>query len=102
MASAGSSRAIEALAAAIGDQAYIDVAKWHLYLGDAKLHTLLAERLYPLIDDGTFTEAALADALANISVPLGGGKKTVSLADLMPSGSQADLLRAIEDYQRDQ
>ncbi|MFH7242512.1 MAG: DUF3181 family protein [Spirulina sp.] len=101
MASAGSSRAIEALAAAIGDQAYIDVAKWHLYLGDAKLHTSLAERIYPLIDDGTFDESALMDVLASFSVALGGGKKTVSLADLIPSGSQADLLRAIEDYQRD-
>lgn len=99
--SAGTSRAIEELAAALGDRAYIDVAKWHLYLGDAKLHTALAEALYPLIDDGSFTEAALAKVLAAISVPLGGGKKTVSLADLIPTGSQADLLRAIEDYQRD-
>jgi len=98
--SAGTSRAIEELAAAIGDRAYIDVAKWHLYLGDAKLHTPLAEALYPLIDDGTFTEAALTNVLANISVPLGGGKKTMALADLIPTGSQADLLSAIEDYQR--
>ncbi|QQE63688.1 Thylakoid-associated protein [Leptolyngbya sp. BL0902] len=99
--SAGTSRAIEEFAAAIGDRAYIDVAKWHLYLGDAKLHTALAEALYPLIDDGSFTEVALANTLAQISVPLGGGKKTVSLADLIPAASQADLLRAIEDYQRD-
>jgi hypothetical protein len=98
--SAGTSRAIEELAAAIGDRAYIDVAKWHLYLGDAKLHTTLAEALYPLIDDGTFTEASLTSVLANISVTLGGGKKTMALADLIPTGSQADLLNAIEDYQR--
>ena len=99
--SAGTSRAIEELAAAIGDRAYLDVAKWHLYLGDAKLHTVLAEALYPLIDEGNFSESALANALANIPVSLGSGKKTISLADLIPSGSQADLLRAIEDYQRD-
>lgn len=101
MANAGSSRAIEELAAAIGDRAYIDVAKWHLYLGDAKLHQALAEKLYPLIDEDKFTEAALAETLASTVVPLGGGKKTVSLADLIPAASQADLLRAIEDYQRD-
>jgi hypothetical protein len=99
--SAGTSRAIEELAAAIGDRAYIDVAKWHLYLGDAKLHTALAEALYPLIDEDRFSESALANVLAHIPVSLGGGKKMVSLADLIPSGSQADLLRAIEDYQRD-
>lgn len=99
--SAGTSRAIEEFAAAIGDQAYIDVAKWHLYLGDAKLHTVLAEALYPFIDDGSFTEAALVTVLENISVSLGGGKKTVALVDLIPASSQADLLRAIEDYQRD-
>lgn len=101
MASAGTSRAIEILAAAIGDQAYIDVAKWHLYLGDAKLHTVLAEALYADLEAGTFTETVLTAALDRISVPLGGGQRTISLADLIPAASQADLLRALEDYQRD-
>lgn len=101
MANAGTSRAIEELAAAIGDRAYIDVAKWHLYLGDAKLHQVLAEKLYPLLDDDRFSEAALTEVLASIAVPLGGGQKTVSLADLIPASSKADLLRAIEDYQND-
>jgi hypothetical protein len=33
--------AIERFAAEIGEQVYIDVAKWHLYLKDAHLHTAL-------------------------------------------------------------
>ncbi|MGL6338716.1 MAG: DUF3181 family protein, partial [Waterburya sp.] len=32
---------IEALAAQIGENVYIDIAKWHLYLNDAHLHTLV-------------------------------------------------------------
>ena len=43
---------IEELAAEIGDKVYIDVAKWHLYLQDAKLHTLVAEQVYPLLTGG--------------------------------------------------
>ncbi len=101
MANAGTAKAIEDLAAAIGDKAYLDVAKWHLYLGDAKLHTVLAEKLYPLLADNAFTEAALVDILASTSVALGGGKTTVPLASLIPAASQADLVRAVEDYQRD-
>jgi hypothetical protein len=101
MTNAGTAKAIESLAAAIGDKAYLDVAKWHLYLGDAKLHTALAEKLYPLLAEDRFTEAALKDILTNTPVVLGGGKKTISLADLIPTSSQADLVRAIQDYQRD-
>ena len=43
---------IEDLAAEIGDKVYIDVAKWHLYLKDAKLHTTLAEQVFPLLNNG--------------------------------------------------
>jgi hypothetical protein len=101
MSDASTARAIESLAAAIGDKAYLDVAKWHLYLGDAKLHTPLAEKLYPLVVDDAVSEAAVEAILAAITVPIGGGQKTVSLAELMPVGSRADLMRAIADYQRD-
>lgn len=101
MADPGTSKAIEALAAAIGDKTYLDVAKWHLYLHDAKLHTVLAERIYPLMADGRFTEAALIDILANISVAIGGGKKELPLADLIPASGAGDLAQAIEEYQRD-
>jgi hypothetical protein len=101
MSDASTTRAIEALAAAIGDKVYIDVAKWHLYLGDAKLHTPLAEKLYPLVTSDAVTESAVAEMLAGTAVAIGGGAKTVPLADLIPTGSKADLLDAIADYQRD-
>ncbi|HSM81755.1 MAG TPA: DUF3181 family protein [Nodosilinea sp.] len=101
MSDASTARAIEALAAAIGDKVYLDVAKWHLYLGDAKLHTALAEKLYPLVTGDRVSAAAVADILASTSVAVGGGQKTLTLADLIPAASQADLLDAIADYQRD-
>lgn len=101
MADASMARDIEQLAAAIGDKAYLDVAKWHLYLGDAKLHTPLAEKLYPLVTNNQLTEDALAEALQTTSVPIGGGRAQVTLRDLIPTGSQAELLHALEAYQRD-
>lgn len=101
MSNVSTARAIESLAAAIGDKVYLDVAKWHLYLGDAKLHTPLAEKLYPLVTGDKVTEAAVADILASTNVSLGGGQKTVTLADLIPAAGKADLLEAIADYQRD-
>ncbi|PSN16867.1 thylakoid-associated protein [filamentous cyanobacterium CCT1] len=101
MSDASTARAIEALAAAIGDNVYLDVAKWHLYLRDAKLHTPLAEKLYPLVVGDKVTDAAVTDILAGTPVAIGGGQKTVTLADLVPAASKADLLEAIADYQRD-
>jgi hypothetical protein len=95
------SEAIEKLAAMIGDNVYIDVAKWHLYLRDAHLHTALAEQLYPLLTKGSVTEAQVSNILKDISVKLGGGKLEVPLSDLLPMQSQVHLMDAIEDFQRD-
>ncbi|MGB3202056.1 MAG: DUF3181 family protein [Nodosilinea sp.] len=47
------------------------------------------------------TEAAVTDILASTPVAIGGGQKTVTLADLIPTTSKTDLLEAIADYQRD-
>jgi hypothetical protein len=101
MANTPSTPIIEALAAEIGEQVYIDVAKWHLFLTEAHLHTTLAEQVYPLLEDG-LSASAITSILKNISVPLGGGKITVPLADLIPASSQATLLKLLEEYQRDQ
>jgi Protein of unknown function (DUF3181). len=43
---ANTTQAIESLAAEIGENVYIDIAKWHLYLSDAHLHTVVAQQLY--------------------------------------------------------
>ena len=75
MTYSGTSKAIEDLAVAIGDKVYLDVAKWHLYLQDAKLHTPLAEKLYPLVDEDRVTENAVMDILQNTKIAIGGGKK---------------------------
>jgi hypothetical protein len=100
MAYISSTEAIEALAATIGENVYIDIAKWHLYLREAHLHTVLAEQIYPLMQQGNPTEKQVQDLLKAIPVKLGGGKVEVSLADLLPMQSQVHLMDAIEEYQR--
>ncbi|NEP47311.1 MAG: DUF3181 family protein [Moorea sp. SIO3C2] len=102
MANPTSTEAIETLAAEIGDKVYIDVAKWHLYLRDAHLHTTLAEQFYPLLIDNsnTITEDQMMPILQSIQVKLGGGKRQVPLADLLPMQCQMDLIDILEEYQR--
>jgi Protein of unknown function (DUF3181) len=96
-----SSEAIEKLAAEIGENVYIDVAKWHLYLRDAHLHTTLAERFYPMLKNGSVAESQVNDVLKSISVKLGGGKMEVPLSELLPMQSQVHLMDALEEFQRD-
>jgi hypothetical protein len=91
---------IEQLAAEIGDKIYIDVAKWHLYLKDAKLHTSLAEKAIPIIEEG-LTGDKLNGLLNSISIDLGGGKKKLPLADLIPATVQANLMDILQDFARD-
>ena len=97
-----STQEIEALAAEIGENIYIDVAKWHLYLAEAHLHTTLAEKLYPLIEDDQLEEDAVIAILREIPVKLGGGKKTLPLLDLLPMQCQVNLLDLLEEYQKQQ
>lgn len=100
MASTSSSQAVESLAADIGQNVYIDVAKWHLYLADAHLHTTLAEQLYPLIANNQLSEGKVQQILGNISVKLGGGKRELPLSDLIPMQSQVSLMDLLEEFQR--
>lgn len=91
---------IEKLAAEIGENVYIDIAKWHLYLSDAHLHTVLAEKLYPLIEDDAVNENAVTKILNEIPVKLGGGKKELPLVDLLPMQCQVNLIDLLEEYQK--
>jgi hypothetical protein len=100
MAYTSTSETIENLAADIGQNVYIDIAKWHLYLQDAHLHTVLAEKLYPLLEAGNVTEDNVLQTLRQISVKVGGGKLELPLADLLPMQSQVHLMDVLEDYQR--
>jgi hypothetical protein len=94
-------REIEELAAQIGENIYIDVAKWHLFLSDAHLHTILAERLYELIEDGAVNENSVTAVLQEIPVKLGGGKTQLSLLELLPMQCQINLMDLLEEYQKD-
>lgn len=100
MSYSNSSETIEKLAAEIGDNVYIDVAKWHLYLREAHLHTLLAEQLYPLLEQGTVSKDRVQSLLQSTTVSLGGGKRQLPLADLMPDAAQRQLIQVLEDFQR--
>jgi hypothetical protein len=99
MASSNTTEAIEALAAEIGENIYIDVAKWHLYLRDAHLHTTLAEQIYPLLTNKNLSEDQVQQILQRIPVKLGGGKREVPLADLLPMQCQVNLMDLLEEYQ---
>ena len=96
---ANSSEAIETLAAEIGENIYIDVAKWHLYLSDAHLHTVIAEKVYPLIEDNALNEDKVSQILQDIPIKLGGGKRELPLIDLLPMQCQVRLMDLLEEHQ---
>lgn len=101
MAKLSTSEAIERLAAEIGENVYIDVAKWHLYLNDAHLHTVLAERLFPLASSGApIQEDDVLQIVQSIPVKIGGGKREIPLIDLLPMQCQVNLIDTIEEFQR--
>lgn len=90
---------IEKLAAEIGENIYIDIAKWHLYLSDAHLHTQLAEQIYPLLERGEVAEQDVQQILQKIYVSLGGGKQTTSLVNLIPNTGIQDLMKLLQEFQ---
>lgn len=90
---------IESLAAEIGENIYIDVAKWHLYLSNAHLHTIIAEKVYSLLENNSVTENNVNQVLQEISVKLGGDKMEVSLKQLLPKECEKKLLEILKDFQ---
>lgn len=100
MATANSTELLESLAAEIGENIYMDIAKWHLYLGVAKLHTPLAEKLLPLVTGDSVSEDGVTKVLQDIPIKLGGGRKTLPLSDLMPMQCHVNLIDLLEDFQR--
>ncbi|WP_088243766.1 DUF3181 family protein [Calothrix rhizosoleniae] len=101
MASTNTSELIEALASEIGENLYIDIAKWHLYLSTAKLHTVVAEKVYPLLVEDTINEDRVVEVLRSISVKIGGGRREIPLIDLLPLQSQVHLVDILENFQRE-
>ncbi|MBE9097277.1 DUF3181 family protein [Tychonema sp. LEGE 07203] len=97
---ANTTQAIESLAAEIGENVYIDIAKWHLYLRDAHLHTVVAQQLYSMLENGNLDTDKVEGVLQGISVKLGGGKREMPLADLIPMQCQVQLMDVLEEFQR--
>ena len=100
MANLNTTEVIEAIASEIGENVYLDIAKWHLYLSNAHLHTLLAEQLYPILSAKSLDEDRVLHILQSIPVTIGGGKKEISLIDFMPMQCQVMLMDILEKYQR--
>ena len=90
---------IERLAASIAEEVYIDIAKWHLYLNDAHLHTPLAEQFYPLLVD-SIDEKIVTEVLTNTKVKVGGGRREIPLIDLIPTQAQSNLLEVLQKNRR--
>jgi hypothetical protein len=89
---------IEQLAAAIAEDVYIDIAKWHLYLNDAHLHRPLAEKFYPMLIS-VITSADVNKVLNETMIAIGGGKRSLPLSDLIPNSCQNRLLTILEEFE---
>ena len=98
MANDQTTQAVESLAAEIGENIYMDVAKWHLYLADAHLHTVVAEKVYPMIENEEVSEDGVIEILRQISVSLGGGRREVPLLELLHLQCQMNLMDLLEEF----
>lgn len=101
MAKTNTTELLETLAAEIGENVYIDISKWHLYLSDAKLHTVVAEKVYPLITSKSVNEDQVIKILESIPVKIGGGRTELPLLNLLPLQCQVILVDILEKYQRE-
>ena len=98
MANDQPTQAVDSLGAEIGENIYMDVAKWHLYLADAHLHTVVAEKVYPMIENEEVSEDGVIEILRQISVSLGGGRREVPLLELLPLQCQMNLMDLLEEF----
>jgi hypothetical protein len=89
-------RDLEDLSRAIADRLYVQVAGWHLYLGDAGLAQPLAIECAGRLEQGAAVCARLS--LEALQVPIGGGATRLPLARLVPAGQLRDLEELLEPY----
>ncbi|MFM9088229.1 MAG: DUF3181 family protein [Cyanobium sp.] len=87
---------LEELTQAIADRLYVEVAQWHLYLGDAGLAARLAQECAGRLDQGVAVCAR--QALEAVQVPIGGGATRLPLARLIPANQLRDLEEILEPY----
>lgn len=81
----------------IGDQIYIRIENWNLYLGDAGLARRLAIELLSNLEKGSKEATKLC--LEELLVKVGDGNKNVPLSSLIPA-SQINELEDILDSLR--
>jgi hypothetical protein len=86
------------LEVALADRLYLQVASWHLYLGDAGLAQPLAIECAARLDQGAAVCAR--QALEAVQVPIGAGSTRLPLARLIPAGQLRDLEEVLEPFCR--
>ncbi len=86
------------LEVALADRLYLQLAGWHLYLGDAGLAQPLAIECAARLDQGA--TVAARQALEAVQVPIGGGSTRLPLARLIPAGQLRDLEDVLEPFCR--
>jgi hypothetical protein len=89
-------RDLDELSRAIADRLYLQVAGWHLYLGDAGLAQTLAIECAARLDQGA--DVCARQALEAVQVPIGGGATRLPLARLVPAGQLRDLEDVLQPY----
>ena len=82
----------------IADQIYMQIASWHLYLGDAGLAEALAIECNSYLEQGP--AVAARHALESVQVQLAGGNTRLPLARLIPPGQLFELEEILEPYCR--
>ncbi|MFY8148945.1 MAG: DUF3181 family protein [Prochlorococcaceae cyanobacterium] len=87
---------IRQLTEALADRLYLQVAGWHLYLGDAGLAEPLAIECVARLDQGAAVCAR--QALEAVQVPIGGGSTRLPLARLIPPGQLRDLEDLLQEF----
>jgi hypothetical protein len=86
------------LEVALADRLFLQVAGWHLYLGDAGLAQTLAIECASRLDQGA--GVAARQALEAVQVPIGAGSLRLPLARLVPAGQLRDLEDVLETFCR--
>ena len=89
---------LKELQLSLADRIYLQIASWHLYLGDAGLAENLAIECSVRLNEGA--NVAARQALESVQVPLGGGSPRLPLARLIPASQLRDLEEILEPYCR--
>ena len=89
---------LKELQLSLADRIYLQIASWHLYLGDAGLAENLAIECSVRLNEGA--NVAARQALESVQVPLGGGSTRLPLARLIPASQLRDLEEILDPYCR--